>query len=307
MRVPNGGAGCIIRAMQLNVTFRVCAAVMILGAEPYAAHGDWTLAAEAALRHDNNVGNAQYPSDITADSAIRARLSIFQLFPIDEYYSVTLGGDLGGESFHRFTGLDNASLEFVAALKKKWALGAFAPWARAGVAVGRSSYDDSYRNAWVYRATIASGRRIDERWNLWADYAYERRAARAQAQEVPGLSGDAYSQDSHNVAVNLEYSLRERVFLGLSLLGRRGDVVSTTAPSGRIFFASRALAEDPAFGADEYAYRLFGTTYGLRAQIHYSPTSHSLLGLGFTRLDTHAEGGNNYTKSMPEITWNYVF
>jgi hypothetical protein len=24
-------------------------------------------------------------------------------------------------------------------------------------------------------------------------------------------------------------------------------------------------------------------------------------------LDTHADGGNNYTKSVPEITWDYRF
>jgi hypothetical protein len=293
--------------VRLHPSIRAFAAVVGLGAVPYAAHGDWSLGAEAGLRHDGNVGNAQYPSDIVADSTLRARLSIFQLFPVGENYSVTVGGDLGGESYHRFTGLNNASLEGAAALKKKWGLGAFAPWTRVGVSVGRTDYDDGYRSAWIYRATLASGRRIDERWNLWADYAYERRAARAQMEEVPGLSGDAYSEDSHNVAVNVEYSLRDSTFLGLALLGRRGDVVSTTAPSEGIFYASRALAEDPAFGPEQYAYRLLGTTYGFRVGIHYSPTSHSLLGLVFTRLETHGEGGNNYGKSMPEITWDYGF
>jgi hypothetical protein len=292
-------------AVRLHLTLRAFAAVTLLGATPYAAHGDWSLGAEAGLRHDDNVGNAQY--DIVADSTLRARLSIFQLFPVGENYSVTVGGDLGGEAYHRLTGLNNASLEGVVALKKKWGLGAFAPWTRAGVSVGRADYDDGYRNAWIYRATLASGRRIDERWNLWADYAYERRAARAQMEEVPGLSGDAYSEDSHNVAVNVEYALRDSTFLGLALLGRRGDVVSTTAPSPGIYYASRALAEDPTFGPDQYAYRLLATTYGFRVGIHYSPTSHSLLGLVFTRLETRGEGGNNYGKSMPEITWDYGF
>jgi hypothetical protein len=293
--------------VRLHPTFRALAAVIVLGAAPYDAQGDWTLGAEAGLRHDDNAGNAQLRSDIVADSTIRARLAIFQLFPIDGNYSLTLGCGVAGESFHRLTGLNNATLECEAALKKKWALGAFAPWSRAAVSVGRSDYDDSYRNAWIYRATLAAGRRIDERWNLWVDYAYERRAARAQMQEVPGLSGDAFSQDSHNVQINVEYSLRDRVFLGLGLVGRRGDVVSTTQAGAGIYYASRALAEDPAFGPEDYAYRLLATTFGVRAGIHFSATAHSLLGLTFTRLDTHATGGNNYDKSMPEITWDYDF
>jgi hypothetical protein len=288
-------------------TLSAIAGLIVLGATPHAAGSDWTLGAQAGLRHDNNVGNAQSSYDIVEDSIIGARLSIFQLFPLGESYSVTLAGDLSGESFHRLTGLSNASVDGAFALKKKWGLGAFAPWARLGVSIARSNYKDSYRNAWIYRATIASGQRIDERWNLWTEYAFERRAASAQMQEVPGLSGDAYSQDGHNVAVNVEYSLNENTFLALGLLARHGDVVSTTGGSAQIFYASRALAADPAFGPEAYAYRLTGTTYGFRVGINYAPTPHSLLGCGFERLDTHADGGNSYTKSVPEITWDYRF
>jgi hypothetical protein len=288
-------------------TRRVFAILLILIAMPYAARSDWTVGADASVRHDNNVGNAESRSDIAPDSIIGARLSIFQLFPLGESYSVTVGSDLGGESFHRLTGLSNASVDGILALKKKWGIGALAPWARAGVSVGRLSYDDSYRNAWDYRATLASGRRIDERWNLWAEYAFERRAASAQEEEVPGLSGDAYSQDSHNIAINMEYSLSERAFLALGLLGRHGDVVSTASPGPKVFYAAHALAEDPAFGPAFYAYRLTGTTYGFRVGLNYAPTAHSLLGCGFERFDTHADGGNRYTKSVPEITWDYRF
>jgi len=295
------------RGRPCAATLGTFAALIVLGAMPYPARSDWTLGAAAALRHDNNVGNAQSSSDIVGDSTIDVRLSIFQLFPLGESYSVTVGGDLHGEAFRRLTGLNNASIDGTFALKKKWGLGAFAPWARAGVSVGRSSYDDSYRNAWNYRASFASGRRVDERWNLWAEYAFDRRAASPRMEEVPGVSGDAFSQDSHNVAANLEYSLNENIFLALGLLGRHGDVVSTTGGSAKIYYASRALAEDPAFGPDAYAYKLTGTTYGFRVGVNYAPTPHSLLRLGFERLDTHADGGNSYTKSVPEITWDYRF
>jgi hypothetical protein len=286
--------------------FIACALLSLAGL-PYAALGDWTLGADARLYHDDNVGNAQSRPDIVEDSVIGARLSIFQLFPLDDTYSVTVGGDLGGERFHRITGLSNASLGGAVSIRKKWGLGAFVPWARAGVSVARLDYDGSYRNAWDYRASLASGRRLDERWNVWADYVFERRAASAQTEEVPGLSGDAYSQDSHSVGLHLEYSLNERTFLALGLLGRHGDVVSTTSGSEQIFVSSRALAEDPAFGPEAYAYRLTGTTLGFRVGVDWSPTAHSALGIGFERLDTRAGGGNDYTKSVPELTWDYRF
>src|ERR1700685_3278421 len=120
------------------------AAFLVRGAVPLAAHGDWTLGAQAGVRHDDNVGNAQYSPDIVADTLYVARASIFRLFPLDDGYSMTVGGDLAGESYHRLTGLNNVSLDAAIALKKKWGLGALAPWARAAVSVARSSYDDSY-------------------------------------------------------------------------------------------------------------------------------------------------------------------
>jgi hypothetical protein len=282
-------------------------AFILLVSMPNAARSDWTLATEAGVRRDSNVGNAQSYSDIVADTVTFARVSVFQLFPLGEDYTVTVGGDLGGESFHQLDGLSNVSLQGVFALKKKWGLGAFAPWARIGASAGRADYDAGYRNAWIYRATLASGRRIDARWNLWADYAYERRAANPQEEVVPGLSGDAFSQDSHTLAVNLEYALSERFILTLRVSGRHGDVVSTTEPNAKAYYSAKALAEDPVFGAEDYAYRLVGTTGGFRAGINYSPTAHSLLGFGFSHFETHADGDNRYMKSIPEITWDYHF
>jgi hypothetical protein len=289
--------------------YRICAsaAFIALVAMPFAARGDWIVGADAGLRFDDNVGNAQPASDIVGDSILHGRLSVFQLRTLDDGYSVTVGGDLGGELFQTITGLSNAYLDGAFALKKKWGLGALAPWTRASVSIGRTDYDDSYRNAWVYRAALAAGRRIDERWNVWFEYVFERRAAAVQEEEVPGLSGDAFSQNSHNLAANLEYSLSERIFLSLGLMGRHGDVVSTTTGSEQIYYASKALAEDPAFGPEAYAYKLTGTTYGYRVGLQCTPTERSLLGFGFSRFETHADGGNNYTKSVPEITWTYSF
>jgi hypothetical protein len=95
--------------------------------------------------------------------------------------------------------------------------------------------------------------------------------------------------------------------LSFGSLLRHGDVISTAQPGADIFANSKAVAPDPTFGADAYAYRLEGTTFGARLGLECSLTAHSLIGLGFQRLDTHARGGNNYGDSMPDLTWNYQF
>ena len=123
-------------------TFSAFVAFTVLVATPYCARSDWNLGTDAAVRHDDNVGNAQFYSDKAADSTLDARLSIFRLFSLGDSYSATIGGDIGGEVYRRLTGLNNASLDATFALKKK--MGPRRPCSHrgrvAGLSVARFGY-----------------------------------------------------------------------------------------------------------------------------------------------------------------------
>ena len=69
----------------------------------------------------------------------------------------------------------------------------------------------------------------------------------------------------------------------------------------------RAAVTDPTFGPNQVAYRFFGTTHGARIGVNFSLSEHHLVGAGFQRTATHAAGGNDYSNSTPELTWNYQF
>ena len=272
------------------------------------ARADWTLGADVRARHDSNVSNARDTVDIVADSALSAKLTLFNVLPVPGNISLLVNGGLDGEVFHKLDGLNNASIDAGFGVKKKWGLGALAPWVRAGVAVNRFNYNDANRDAWVYRTALAAGRRIDPRWSVWAEYAFERRAAiKVPDPPVPGISADAYSQSSHGFTISADFSMSENTFLELGLLARHGDVVAITEPGYQIYAASSAIAKDLTFGSAAYAYKLTGTSYGVRLGLSFAPTAHSLLGCGFQRLQTRAQGGNNYSKSLPDITWDYRF
>src|SRR5260370_36417339 len=86
------------RGRSSAATLGAIAALVVLGAMPYIARSDWTLGAAAALRHDNNVGNAESPPHIVADTTIDPPLSIIQLFPLGESHSVPVGGDPNGQA-----------------------------------------------------------------------------------------------------------------------------------------------------------------------------------------------------------------
>ena len=280
-------------------------AFLALCAVSHTAHGDWTVATSAALRHDNNVGNARSYVSVVEDSSAAATVSLLQLLQIGENYSFAAGGNLSGQVYEHLSGLNDASLEGVLSLKRKWGLGAFAPWARIGISLGRAEYADDYRNATVYRASLEVGKRVDERFSMWANYGLERR--RATPVEFYGQSEDVFSQSGRSLKVGMQYSLSTRLSLSLGSLWRQGDVVSTTAPGTDLYANYKAWGPDPTFGVGAYAYRLDGTTYGARLGVEYSLSAHGSIGGGFQRLETHAQGGNNYGNSVPELTWNYRF
>jgi hypothetical protein len=271
----------------------------------HSARGDWTIAASASASHDGNVGNAQRHADIVADSSASATLSLINLIPLGESFSLAAGGDASGRIYDHLSGLNDASLDAVLGLKRKWGVGAFAPWTRIGISVGRADYDDGYRDATIYRASIEAGKRLDERWNVWTKYSFERRAANPLASDVYGISGDVFTITGSSLQAGLEYAATERISFNLSSLLRQGDVVSTGQGYADIYLNAKAVALDPTFGAGAYAYRLYGTTYGARLGAEFSLNAHSLIGAGFERLQTHAQGGNNYADSLAEITWNY--
>jgi hypothetical protein len=280
---------------------------MVFCAASHTARGDWTIATSAALSHDNNVGSAQDLASVVADSNVAVSASLLQQLSIGGGFSFAAGGDLSGQVYEHLSGLNNASLDGVLFLKKKWGVGAFAPWTRAGISIGRANYDDGYRDATLYRASLEAGKRLNERWNLWAKYQFEHNRAAPAATELYGVSGDVFSLRGRTFKSGVQFSVSDRVSLGVGSILRHGDVVSTTQPGLYIFSYSKAVAPDPTFGPGAYAYRLDGTTFGARLGADYALSAHNLIGCGFQRLETHGQGSNNYGDSMSDLTWNYRF
>jgi hypothetical protein len=280
-------------------------ALLVFCAASHTARSDWILTASGALDHDNNVGNAQDYASMVADSRVAAAAFLSQQLTFGGGMSLSASGGVSGQLYERLSGLNNASLEAILSLKKKWDLGALAPWTRAGISVGRVDYDDRYRDATLYSASLEAGKRLDERWNLWATYLFDRRRATPVESDLYEVSSDVFSQRGRSFKIGVQYSLSERISLIVGSLLRYGDVVSTTQMGESIFGDSKAVAPDPTFGPDAYAYRLEGTTFGAKLGLEYSLTPHTVVGLGFQRLDTHARGGATYGDSIAELTWNY--
>jgi len=239
-------------------------AACLAGSAAPAAGASWTLDAGADAIYEDNVGLAQLNRDIKADTALRTFASAGPVMLLGDSYVLSLTADVAGKLYERFTRLDNVAPGLSAELKRKFGLGAEAPWARLFGSVARLQYDDDLiRDGWIYRLGVGVGKRFGERWDLRLDYAYDRRLVDHEMPAVRGIPGDVYDLSGHNVALRADFLLNETISLFGSYAIRVGDVASTTQRNLQIFQAASAIAADPAFGRRFFAYRIDATTHTL--------------------------------------------
>jgi hypothetical protein len=277
---------------------------------PSSASAEWYLNTEAKLKHDSNLDNAGSAEDIVSDSAVAVSVAGGKFIQLDDNDSLSIQGEFNGEAYERFHGMDNTSLGVNLLLRRKWALGLNAPWSSLSGSAAHLAYNDSIRDGWLCQAQLSSGKRLTERWNVWADILIEKRTADHAIMVDPGVSGAVFDQTSQTLKLNAMYALDNRTYLNFGYQLRHGDVASTireNRPGSNLDSVTTAVTSDPAFGQDAEVYRLTGTTHMLVARISMNFSTYFVVGLEYQRQITHAKGDNNYYKSLPALTLSYGF
>jgi hypothetical protein len=290
-----------------QVKITVIAGLLVGALASGGAAAEWVVNADAGVRHDDNLANAEFAPDVVADTIATATVGGDYLTVMESGDVLTVGGRASSERYDKFTGLNNVAVEANIGFRSKWGLGAYVPWSAVTLSSTRLDFGDAQRDGWRHRIAISAGQRISDRWRVEAELAGERRTARDNPELVPGISGNAFAQRDHSLALSAEYAWRADSLLTFGYLMRRGDVVATTLPGFKIFGVSKAISLDPVFGPNVFAYSLPSTTYGFNAGLSYAITVHTVLGFNVARQVTHAEGGNNYSKSVQELTLGYTF
>lgn len=257
--------------------------------------------------YDSNISNGKFRSDVHGDLGFAASTSQGVFEQLTDSDSISATADLSGESFCRFSGLDNVSLGGTLGYRKKFGLGAMAPWLSASASAARVVFENDIRTGWQDSLALRAGRRIDYEWDLSAEIRFDKRTADHSSSEIPGISADVFDTEARSLALNAGYAWSGNFLLSLSYAYRNGDVVSTTRPNGGIFFSSAAVEEDPAFGEGEYAYRLHATSQTVALRASRVLSENSSLNLGFLRQITNGNGGNNYAKNVINLTYLYSF
>ena len=274
---------------------------------PGCAAAAWIADVDAGFLHDGNLNNAELAQDIRSDRAVTASLSAGQFMQLDRDHSLTVTADVKGEIYHRFSGMNNIAAGATLGVRRKLGVGAAAPWLRLSASAARLDFNEDVRDGWLFRAGLSGGKRVAERWELLAEYSFEKRTGDDETPVSRNLPGNVFDLQSHAAAFDVRYSLSEKTLFFVGYTWREGDVVSSSVPNAKIFRASTALARDPVFGAGISAYKLDAITRTISVGASQALSPRAALNLSYQRQMTHGAGDNNYFKNVFTATYAHGF
>jgi len=280
-----------------------CVLGMLAGIAPVSAEA--LIDAAVNWTYDDNLTRASSHSDIRADNALSASGALRWFQALTEYDSATLGGFAGGQAYARYHGLDVAWIGADVAYRHKEGLGYTAPWLLIAATAAYHRYDDELRTGARYGARAELGKRFDERFDAHVAAFYDWRFAPHGESLVPGIPGDVFDLKGGGVEIGAAYAVTEQLAISGRFASRRGDVVSTTSQGYAIFQASNAIAADPTFGDELYAYRLRGTTNVFSLLASWAISDHASLSVGYSEERTSVAQGLDYRSHIASVTFQY--
>jgi len=262
---------------------------------------------DAGFLYDDNLTRAYAPADIRADAAVTMDAATAASWVLSGSDWLTLSAEARGEFYNRFTGLDVIGLGATATYKHKFGVGLEVPYLVLAANGSNDDYHSRIRDGPRFELRAELGKRFSSQFDAAFGARYERRYGRNDEPVVPGVSGRVFALRGRSVYVRGGYDVDDRLHVGAELEVRRGDVVASTRPDFDIFVVSDAIAADPTFGPDFFAYRLPGTTDTARINGSFALDDRSSLNLVYADERTDASGGISYRSHRVNLlyAWSY--
>ena len=281
-------------------------AALLLGSSTPAA-AEWLSDVSAGTFYDSNLTRAQKSSDVRADAAAMVEGSVANFVALSGDDGLTLSLDGRGEAYYRFHGLNVLGAGVSADYRHKFGLGYAAPWLRLAAAASFDGYQQNLRTGARLTARAELGQRLTTQLDAAIGGTLERRYAQNDEPVVPGISGKVFDLRGRSAYLRAGYAASEDLQLDARAEVRRGDVVSSTRRNLEIFEASSAIAHDPTFGDDFFAYRLRGTTATLTASASWALDERSSLNLVYAAERTRAYDDLDYHSYRVDFSYAYRY
>lgn len=283
-------------------------AALLASALALDARAGWFDQAGAELLFDDNLTRAQLERDIMGDTVLQVSGSGAGAFQLSGNARLALTYTLAGAAYRRYQGLDMLSAGLSLEYRWKPGLGPYVPQLRLAQSAARLDYRDAGRDSWQYHTEIGFAQRLSARLGYRiACQREQRRADTVASRLLPQIAADVYDLKSRNLTISADYALSPAYVLSAAYALRKGDILSTTLRNLPVFLASRAIAPDPVFGPDRYAYKMAARTRGLSLGVSRILGAQASATLALEHLDSRAGQGVDYRAGLVRASYLYQF
>ena len=234
------------------------------------ARAEWFGDVEGATMYENNLTRATRAADRKDGLALVSRVSVGHHVQLTAPTSLALTADLEGTVYPDFDRLSHLAGSLTLGVRHKLGLGAPAPWARVFATAGVLDYGEAVRDGMVLGAGFQIGKRLTERIDVEAGYAYESIDARNLV----------FNGKSHTFSLRSGVALTGALQLTLGYAARLGDLVIHRAPAPRAAPTAHARLVHT-FDTPLVAARISATTHLFSATLGYALTEHAALRVGY--------------------------
>lgn len=288
-----------------HVGYLACIALALCAAQTSAAPLDEF---GIELVHDDNLTRAQLGRDIKGDLALSVFTSGGPRIQLTDHDSLSLKGTLAATKYRHYDGLDNINAGLAMGYRHKFGLGPYVPQLALTGSATRLEYDSRLRDGWLYAAEAEASKRMTDRLALRAFVRSERRESDdVPARVVPFIRANVFDLSSRSAGIGADFAYDTRYLVSVGYAWHRGDIVSTTQRNLPIFLASSAIAPDPVFGDNTYAYTMPARTQVFSIGVSRELGRQASLSLGYEYRDSRADGGIEYSGNLFRATYLYGF
>lgn len=278
--------------------YKLCLVVWLLACAAPVQADTTHFDAELAASHDNNLGRAESGSDIFNDNMLNFGLAVTHNMLLTPNSGLRLRGGMHAVEHARFTDLNLVSANVGVSYRIQPVSGYTAPWIELGAMLERYSFRNSaIRDGRLLALEVIAGQHFTDRIGARIGIGHEQRHAD---------NTNVFEWQRHRMYAMADYKLGLNTTLYASLLRDFGDQVFTTTPDLELREYSKAVAQDPVFGA-RYAYRVGAISNALELGVSTPLNSSNTVDIGLRRFHADAVGGHSYDHTGLRASWLYRF
>ena len=247
---------------------------------------EWIADAEIVYATNDNINNGMIGPAEESEQVVTPSLLLGRIYQITDFSRLFLTANFSKGFHHNFDDLDFTDIGITTTLRHKLGIGLFKPWVGTSVTYTDINSKSRIREGHRYAIGLSVGKRIHERIDIHAAYAYDNRNSIDSEPAIPPLPGNVYDLKGHKVSAGANIVALENALVSFNYSYRDGDTASSCKAEFIPFPIVQAITVDDGFPKGEFcAYRMESTKSFYAANLSYSfLNGHASANLGYEHI-----------------------